>query len=209
MEQRARTALPADEAIVTKHDANRDTDVPREGTSSGIDSDFTLVKSGTPGEVNTSNEARPLECNAIILPAKFANDTTSLRERASTGTKVSQKKCSMRRVVSRFTGLPSEENIQHLNPLYVEAHFNGVSIGRVLVDNRASINVLPFTTFRKLQRSASELVDTDVVVSGFNGRASAYLGVIPIALQLGSRTKETAFFVIDVVTNLNALLGRD
>lgn len=79
MEKRACTALTAEEEILTKHDANMDTDVPREGTGSGIDSDITPLNSGTPSKVNTFNEKRPLECIANVLPAKFAKDTTSPR----------------------------------------------------------------------------------------------------------------------------------
>ena len=32
---------------------------------------------------------------------------------------------------------------KHLKPLYVKAHFNGIPVSKVLVDNGASINILP------------------------------------------------------------------
>lgn len=104
---------------------------------------------------------------------------------------------------------PSKDDRRHPKSLYIEARFDEVLIKRVLIDNGASINILPLATFKKLERDANELVNTDVVVSGFNGRVSACLGVITISLRVGRREKETIFFVINVAPIFNASLGRD
>ena len=46
---------------------------------------------------------------------------------------------SMRVVLER----PSTRMAQHLKPLYIKAHFDGLPIDRVLVDRGSAINVMP------------------------------------------------------------------
>ncbi|KAI4341075.1 hypothetical protein MLD38_025845 [Melastoma candidum] len=98
---------------------------------------------------------------------------------------------------------------QHMHSLYIVATFDGVLVGRVLIDNGATVNVLPLTKFRLLGYKSSELVRTDVAVSGFNGRKSECLGICSVHLGVGRHEQETAFFVIDIAPSFNALLGRD
>ena len=54
---------------------------------------------------------------------------------------------------------------QHLKPLYIKAHMDGRPVNRVLVDNGATINILPTSMLRKLFKTKSDLIATDVFVS--------------------------------------------
>ncbi|KAI4330545.1 hypothetical protein MLD38_028824 [Melastoma candidum] len=67
-----------------------------------------------------------------------------------------------------------------MHSLYIEADFNDVRLKKVLVDNGATVSVLPLSTFSFLGLSRDDLQATDVTISGFNGLMSKSIGVIPI-----------------------------
>jgi hypothetical protein len=79
----------------------------------------------------------------------------------------------------------------------------------MLVDGGAGVNVMPFSVFTKLGRKESELMKTNMGLSGFSGELSEAKGVIVMELTVGSKTVPTAFFVVDVKGRYNILLGRD
>jgi hypothetical protein len=98
---------------------------------------------------------------------------------------------------------------QHLKPLFIRGHIDGKPIGRMLVDGGAGVNIMPFSVFSKLGRKESELMKTNMGLSGFSGELSEAKGVISMELTVGSKTLPTAFFVVDVKGRYNILLGRD
>ena len=53
---------------------------------------------------------------------------------------------------------------QHLKPLYINAHFDGLLIDKVLVDGGSAINVMPQLMLRALQMSEKELMPTEINV---------------------------------------------
>ncbi|KAI4330379.1 hypothetical protein MLD38_028671 [Melastoma candidum] len=97
----------------------------------------------------------------------------------------------------------------HTHSLYIEADFNEVRLKKGLVDNGATLNVLPLSTFNLFGLSRDELQATYVTISGFNGLMSKNISAIPNRLKVRRLAMSTAFFVIDVATTFNALLGRD
>ncbi|XP_044392142.1 uncharacterized protein [Triticum aestivum] len=91
-----------------------------------------------------------------------------------------------------------EKHGQHLKPLFIRGHIDGKPIGRMLVDGGAGVNIMPFSVFSKLNRKESELMKTNMGLSGFSGELSEAKGVISMELTVGSKTLSTAFFVVDV-----------
>jgi hypothetical protein len=79
----------------------------------------------------------------------------------------------------------------------------------MLVDGGASGNIMPFSVFSKLNRKESELMKTNKRLSGFSGELCEAKGVICMELTVGSKTVETAFFVVDIRGRYDILLGRD
>ena len=77
------------------------------------------------------------------------------------------------------------------------------------VDGGADVNIMPFSVFSKLNRKESELMKTNMGLSGFTGELSEAKGVITMELTVGSKTLPTAFFVVDVKGRYNILLVRD
>jgi hypothetical protein len=60
-------------------------------------------------------------------------------------------------VVAQFDFGPKEvaftkpkESVNHLKPLFVRGHIDGISIAKMLVDGGAAINLMPYSLYRKL-----------------------------------------------------------
>ncbi|KAM1145387.1 hypothetical protein ACFX19_038042 [Malus domestica] len=96
----------------------------------------------------------------------------------------------------------------HLKPIYVTAHLEGVPFKRVLIDGRATINVLSYKQMKKMCRSEGDLIPTDLTVSSFFEAITKTHGILPLEVYLGSK-QMLAFFVMDNTSTYVALLGRD
>jgi hypothetical protein len=59
-----------------------------------------------------------------------------------------------------------EESSQHLKPLYVWGHIDGKPISRMLIDDDAAVNLMPYSVFKKLGREDNELVKTNLTLNG-------------------------------------------
>ena len=69
-------------------------------------------------------------------------------------------------------------------------------MSKMLVDGGASINLMPYTTFRKLGKGPGDLLETDMMLRDFGGNTSKTRGVINVELIIGSKTLLTTFFVL-------------
>ena len=61
---------------------------------------------------------------------------------------------------------------QHLKALYVKGFVDGKSMNKMLLYIGASINLMPYTTFRKLGKGPGDLIETDMMLKDFGGNAS-------------------------------------
>jgi hypothetical protein len=102
-----------------------------------------------------------------------------------------------------------EESSQHLKPLYVRGHIDGKPISRMLVDDGATVNLMPYSVFKKLGREDNELMKTNLMLNGMGGNPMKVRGVVSMDLTIGSKSLATAFFVIEVQGNYSVILGRD
>ena len=53
---------------------------------------------------------------------------------------------------------------QHLKALYVKGFVDGKPMNKMLVDGGASVNLMPYTTFRKLGKGPGNLIETDMML---------------------------------------------
>ncbi|KAM0978138.1 hypothetical protein ACFX2C_014143 [Malus domestica] len=97
----------------------------------------------------------------------------------------------------------------HLKPIYIAAHLEGVPFKRVLIDGGAAVNVLPAKQMKKMGRGVEDLIPTDLTVSNFSGAITKTHGILPLEVKLGSKQIMLAFFVVDCTSTYGALLGRD
>ena len=86
---------------------------------------------------------------------------------------------------------------------------DGKPMSKILVDGGASINLMPYTTFRELGMELGDLIETDMMLKDFGGNASKTRGAINVELTIGSKTLFTTFFVIDEKGSYSLLFGRD
>ncbi|KAM2427437.1 hypothetical protein ACFXTH_001528 [Malus domestica] len=104
---------------------------------------------------------------------------------------------------------PNISLANHLKPIYVTAHLEGVPFKRILIDGRAAVNVLPTKQMKKLGRGTDDLIPTDLIVSSFSGAITKTLGILPLEVDLGSKQIMLAFFVVDCTSTYGALLEKD
>src|SRR6266498_2676230 len=103
-----------------------------------------------------------------------------------------------------------KEPVNHLKPLYIRGHINGSSVARMLIDGGAVVNLMPYSVFKKLKLSEDDLMKTNMVLNGFEGKEKTEAkGVMSVELIVGSKTLATAFFVVEVQGNYNVILGHD
>jgi hypothetical protein len=102
-----------------------------------------------------------------------------------------------------------EESSRHLKLLYVRGHIDGKPVSRMLVDDGAAINLMPYSIFKKLERKDDKLVKTNLTLNGMGGNLMEAQGVISMELTVGSKSLATAFFIVEVQDNYSVILGRD
>ena len=61
---------------------------------------------------------------------------------------------------------------RHLKALYVKGFIDRKPMSKMLVDGGASVNLMPYTTFRKLSKGPGDLIETDMMLKDFGGNAS-------------------------------------
>ena len=103
---------------------------------------------------------------------------------------------------------PTMEMTRHIRLLFVRARFNGKPVSKVLVDNGSAANVMSLRMLKALGRGICDLIETEVFVSTFIGEIWKTLVILPIDINVGSKTSLSTFFVINSTANYNALLGR-
>ena len=60
----------------------------------------------------------------------------------------------------------------HLKALYMKGFVDGKPMNKMLVDGGASINLMPYITFRNLGKGPEDLMETDMMLKDFGGNTS-------------------------------------
>ncbi|KAH7856803.1 hypothetical protein Vadar_005701 [Vaccinium darrowii] len=98
---------------------------------------------------------------------------------------------------------------QHLRPLYIQGHLDGIPVNRILVDNGSAANLMPRFMLVKLGKEDQDLLPSSASISDFAGGITTAQGIIIMNLQVGTKTLTTPFFVVNSRSSYNLLLGRD
>jgi hypothetical protein len=96
-----------------------------------------------------------------------------------------------------------------MRPLYLRGYVNGKPLTKMFVDGGAVVNVMPYTTFRKLGMGPGDLTPTSIILNDFIGNPSDTKSCVHVDLMIGSKTLLTTFFVIEGKGAYSLLLGRD
>jgi hypothetical protein len=100
-----------------------------------------------------------------------------------------------------------ENSGAHMKPLFIWEHLDRMSIGHMLIDGGASINILPLSLFKKLGHIEGDLKHINLSLSGFAGDPMEAKGIICKGVTVGSKTVPTTFFMVDMKVCYNLLLG--
>jgi hypothetical protein len=107
-----------------------------------------------------------------------------------------------------FTKL--KESINHLKLLFMCSHIDGIPIPKMLLDEEATVNLMPYSSYRTLGKQGDELVKTNLMLSGVGTDSLIKAkGVTSVELTIGTKTLAAAFFVADVEGNYSPILDRD
>jgi hypothetical protein len=98
---------------------------------------------------------------------------------------------------------------RHMRPLYLKGYVNGKPLTKMFVDGGAAVNVMPYTTFRKLGMGPGDLTPTSIILNDFAWNPSDTKGCVHVDLMIGSKTLLMTFFVIESKGAYSLLLGRD
>jgi hypothetical protein len=120
-------------------------------------------------------------------------------------------------VVAQFDFGPKEavftkpkESVNHLKPLFMRGHIDGIPIAKMLVGGGAAVNLMPYSLYRKLGKQDDELVKTNMTLSGVGTDSSIKArGVTSVELTIRTKTLAAAIFVADVERNYSLILSRD
>ncbi|CAL9018332.1 unnamed protein product, partial [Prunus brigantina] len=105
---------------------------------------------------------------------------------------------------------PTKAIANHLRPLFITANFRGVPVPKVMVDEGASINLLPHRLLIKMGRTEKDLIPTRLTITNFAGGITKTQGILDVDVIIGTKKLKIAFFVVDTTsTTYNTLLGKD
>ena len=65
---------------------------------------------------------------------------------------------------------------RYLKALYMKGFVDGKPMNKMWVDGGASVNHMPYTTFRKLGKVPGDLLETDMMLRDFGGNTSKTRG---------------------------------
>jgi len=78
----------------------------------------------------------------------------------------------------------------HLKALYLKGFIDGKPLTEMLVDGGAAINLMPYSTFRKLGKRIEDLCPTGIRLTYFSGNISVTKGIVCVELIVGSTLRE-------------------
>jgi hypothetical protein len=103
-----------------------------------------------------------------------------------------------------------KESLNHLKPLSVRGHIDVILIAKMLVDGGTTMNLMPYSLYRKLVKQDDGLVKTNITLSGVGTNSSIKAnGVTSVELTIETKTLAAAFFIANIEGNYSLILGRD
>ena len=93
--------------------------------------------------------------------------------------------------------------------MFVKGRIDGQRVSKILIDEGAAINIMPYVMYQRLGKGDQDFTKTDMMLKDFEGNVSPAKGAVCIELTIGSKTMMTMFFVINDKGVYNLLLGRD
>jgi hypothetical protein len=61
------------------------------------------------------------------------------------------------------------ESGDHLKPLYIRGHLDSTPMARMLVDGGVTVNMMPYSIFKKLGKTDGELIKMNMTIMSIGG----------------------------------------
>lgn len=106
-----------------------------------------------------------------------------------------------------FTDADKRVPFLHNRPLYVTACVNSVELKCVFLYDRASINLMPLSTFKMAGIPENRIVKNPIAITGFGGDKRESLGYVVVDLIVGAICSMTKFHLINADPNYHIILG--
>ncbi|XP_019459953.1 PREDICTED: uncharacterized protein LOC109359712 [Lupinus angustifolius] len=100
------------------------------------------------------------------------------------------------------------EGTGHVRPLHISVICKDCMIGKVLLDNGSSLNVMTKRTFFRLPVDTSYLRASSMIVKGFDGSRRDVMGEMDLPIKTGPYIFNILFHVMDINPTYSCLLGR-
>jgi hypothetical protein len=110
-------------------------------------------------------------------------------------------------VLAKQATFDKQAKNRHMRPLYLKGYVNGKPLTKMFVDGGAAVNMMSYTTFRKLGMGPEDLTPTSIILNDFAGNPSDTEGCVHVDLMIGSNTLLTTFFVIEGKGAYSLVLG--
>lgn len=78
----------------------------------------------------------------------------------------------------------------------------------MLVDGGATVNLVPYTIYKNIEKADDELTKANMMLHAFTGDSTGAKGVLIAELTIGRKTLLTTFFMVDVQGNYSVLMRR-
>ena len=99
------------------------------------------------------------------------------------------------------------EHPDHRRPLYLMATINSVQVRRVLVDIRASLNLIALSTLEAMGLTGRRILGAPMEITEFEGSAKSTEGYVQLVLRVGPIVALIRFHVINSEVSYHVLLG--
>ncbi|GMN19404.1 hypothetical protein TIFTF001_039797 [Ficus carica] len=93
----------------------------------------------------------------------------------------------------------------HDDALVPNLNVSNCEVGRILVDNGSSTDVLFLLTLREMEFSESDIESSTIVLTGFNGESSTAIGKIKLPVFAAGDNKLTTFLFLDCPSAYNII----
>ncbi|XP_019460107.1 PREDICTED: uncharacterized protein LOC109359869 [Lupinus angustifolius] len=103
--------------------------------------------------------------------------------------------------------IPSE-SAGHVHPIHISVMCNGCMIGKVVLDNESSLNIMTKKTFSRLPVDASHLRSSSMIIKSFYGSRRDIMGEMDLSIKIGSCIFNILFHVMNINSTYSFLLGR-
>jgi len=100
------------------------------------------------------------------------------------------------------------EGLGHNMVLHVSVKCMDHIVAKVLINNGLSLNVMPKSALNKLPFNVSHLRLISMIVRAFDGTRQNVIGEIDLPVQIGPRTCQITFQVMDINPTYSCLLGQ-